>query len=153
MPLFADFLRVVAKGEEVRATALLEVTFNHWRQKMKPIAKTIVCCFAVACFYTVTAGAETTNSTSATEVDVTSTDQATESDSADTSLPAGNDTAVAPDQKVPVIAQPEDVDQAKVEKRLEDKADRTRQRIAEAKKDVAEREDAAKQKQADSAVK
>ncbi len=106
---------------------------------MKTTAK-IVCCFALACFYTVSAGAETTNSTSATEVEATSTDQATGSDSADASLVIGDDNgSVTSDQKIPVVAQPEDVDQVKVERRLEEKAARTKQRIVEAEKDVADR--------------
>ncbi len=59
---------------------------------------------------------------------------------ADASILVGDDNGfVSSDQKIPVVAQPEDVDEAKVEKRLEERSIRTEQRIADAEKDVADR--------------
>ncbi len=73
---------------------------------------------------------------------------------ADASVLIGNDNGfVTSDQKIPVVAQPEDVDEAKVEKRLEEKSIRTEQRIADAEKDVADRTKDVQQHQADNAGK
>ncbi len=120
---------------------------------MKHVAEIIACGVALAWLYGASEAGEI-----APNVDVNgvaaSTTHSSETTDADSSLLIGDDIGfVSAEQKIPVVAQPEDVDQAKVEKRLEEKSARVKQRIADAEKDVAERNASAQRPQTDGASK
>ncbi len=108
---------------------------------MKAIAKIICCGVVLAWIHGAAAEEEGVDQTSAGGGSITETPLAAAAGGA-TSAAAAPDDAVVPTPPAPritVAPYHDKVDRAKVEKRMDDRSKRTKQRSAEAEKDAAER--------------